>query len=86
MMSPVLLTSYTLPATPALVDSQMTTWEKHIARNNTITQDSQRTGRTTYISEDNTVKDSIFSFEDDAIDSLQNIFSSSFKQDSSEMF
>ena len=66
-----------------LVDSQRTAWEKHISRNNTITQDSQRT---TFISEDNTVKDNIFSFEDDAIESLQRIFSSSFKHDFLEMF
>ena len=79
MTSPALLTSSSLPTTPALVDSQMTTWGKHISRNNTVTQDSQRT---TFISEENTV----FSFEDDAIESLQRIFSSSFKQDFLEMF
>ena len=83
MTSPDLLTSTAVPTTPALVDSERTAWEKNIARNNTATQYSQRK---TFMSEDITSKRNIFSFEDDAIESLQNVFTSSFKQDSSEMF
>ena len=67
MTSPDLLKSSALPTTPAMFDSKTTTRQKHIARNNTVNRDSQRSQRTTYISEEISVKDNIFSFGEDAI-------------------
>ena len=89
LLSPDLILSPEILASTARIPSEVngrtTGWGKQQQkqRRNTATLESQRT---TYISDDASTMRDVFSFDEEAIEALQNIYSSSFKSDHLELF